>query len=198
MNHPRSAPHTRYLVGTALLAALGFVVSLFEIPMPLSPGYIKLDFSDVPALIGAFAYGPWAGVMVELVKNLVCLLQSSTGGVGQLANFTIGSAMMLIAGYIYQTKRTKQGAVFGIILGSLAMGLVAALMNYYVLLPLFSKFMPLDAIIQTYGKILPVIKTKLDIVIYNAFPFSVFKGLVCGGITLLLYKKLRPLLKGRD
>lgn len=196
MNHHRQGLPTRWIVATALLAALSFVVSLFEIPMPLSPSYIKLDFSDVPALIGAFAYGPIAGVMIELVKNLIALLTTNTGGVGQLANFSIGSAMMVVAGSVYRVKRTRKGAMIGIFFGAIAMGLMAMVMNYYVLLPLFSKFMPLDVIIETYSKILPIIKTKFDIVLYNALPFSFFKGIVCGAITMLLYKKLRPLLKG--
>ena len=88
--------------------------------------------------------------------------------------------------------------MIGGIVGSVVMGIVAALANYFILLPLFEQFMPLDQVIASFGAFIPFIKTKLDVVLYNAFPFNLLKGLVITGFTMLVYKRIRPLLKGRE
>lgn len=89
-------------------------------------------------------------------------------------------------------------ALIGGIIGSVVMGIVAALANYFILLPLFEQFMPLDQMIATFGAFIPFIKTKLDVVLYDAFPFNLLKGLVITGFTMLVYKRIRPLLKGKE
>lgn len=189
---------TRVFTGTAMLSAVAFVLSFFEFPVPLTPSFARMDLSDLPALIGAFAYGPLAGVLIELIKNLLGLLSTQTGGVGELANFLMGAAFVLPAGLIYARKKTKKNAWIGCLVGSLVMGIAAALVNYFVLLPMFSVFMPLEEVIAAFGEILPFIQTKLDVVLYNAFPFNLLKGLCISGITMLIYKKLSPVLKGRN
>ena len=192
----QSISKTRKLTVTAVLSAVAFLLAFLEFPVPLSPPFARLDLSDLPALIGAFAYGPLAGVMVELIKNLLGLMTSGTGGIGELANFIMGSSYVFTAGAIYKANKTKKMALIGGIMGSLVMGVVAAITNYFILLPLFEQFMPIDKIIASFGTFIPFIKTKLDVVIYNAFPFNVLKGLVITLITMLIYKKLRPVLKG--
>ncbi len=194
MNHDISK--TRRLTVTAVLSAVAFLLAFIEFPLPLSPSFARMDLSDLPALIGAYAYGPITGVMIELVKNLLGLMTSGTGGVGELANFIMGSSYVFTAGAIYKANKTKCMALIGGIAGSLVMGVVAAITNYYILLPLFEQFMPIDEIIESFGTFIPFIKTKLDVVLYNAFPFNVLKGLVITFITMLTYKKLRPALKG--
>ena len=149
-----------------------------------------------PALIGAFAFGPVTGVMVELVKNLLGLMTSSTGGVGELANFLMGASYVFTAGAVYKHHKTKRMALFGGVTGSIAMGIMAAITNYFILLPMFEQFMPLEEIIAAFGEFIPFIHTKLDVVLYNAFPFNVLKGLVITAVTMLIYKKLSPILKG--
>lgn len=186
----------RMLTMTAALAAVACILAFFEFPVPLSPSFARMDISDYPALIGAFAFGPLCGVFVELVKNALQLLSSSTGGVGELANFLMGASYAAVAGFIYKYNKTKKGAGLACILGSFAMGIAAAVANYFILLPLFETFMPLDQLIASFGEFLPFIKTKLDIVLYNAFPFNLLKGLVIGGFTMLTYKQIRPVLKG--
>ena len=181
---------------TAVLSAVAFLLAFFEFPVPMSPPFARMDLSDLPALIGAFAYGPLAGVLTELIKNLLGLMTSGTGGIGELANFIIGSSYVFTAGAIYKANKTKRTALTGGIAGSLVMGVAAAITNYYILLPLFEQFMPIDEIIASFGTFIPFIKTKLDVVLYNAFPFNVLKGLVITFITMLIYKKLRPVLKG--
>lgn len=189
---------TRTITSVALLSAVALVLALFEFPVPLSPSFARMDLSDFPALIGAFAFGPLAGILIELIKNLLGLFSSATSGIGELANFLMGASFVATAGLIYKRNKTKTTALVGGIAGSVVMGIVAAIANYFILLPLFEQFMPVDQIIAAFGEFLPFIKTKLDIVLYNAFPFNLLKGLLITAFTMLIYKRIRPLLKGRN
>ncbi len=189
---------TRAITVTALLSAISFVLAFLEFPVPLSPPFARMDLSDFPALIGAFAFGPVSGIMIELIKNALQLFSTSTGGVGELANFLMGGSFVLTAGLIYRAKRTKKGAWIACIVSSVVMGIVAAAANYFILLPMFEMFMPLDEVIASFAEFIPFINTKLDVVLFNAFPFNLLKGLVIGVVTMLVYKKLRPVLKGKE
>ena len=188
----------RYMVGTAMLSAVAFVLQLIELPMPLSPTFAKLDLSDLPALIGAFAYGPIWGMLVELIKNLLHLMQSATGGIGELANFLIGSALVIPAGIVYKRNKSRKTAMIGCLIGSVCMGVVAALANYFILLPLFQAFMPMEEMIAAFAEFIPIIHTKLDVILINTLPMNTLKALFVSLITMLLYKRLSPLLKGKD
>ena len=103
-----------------------------------------MDLSDLSALIGAFAYGPVSGIWIELVKNALQLLTSSTGGIGELANFIMGSSFVVTAGIIYQLRKTKKTAIIACLSASVVMGITAAIVNYFILLPMFEAFMPLE------------------------------------------------------
>lgn len=92
----------RTLSATAMLAAASYLLAFAEFPVPLSPSFAKMDLSDLPALIGAFAFGPISGLMIELIKNALQLLTTSTGGVGELANFLMGGSYAVTAGLIYR------------------------------------------------------------------------------------------------
>lgn len=187
---------TRTITITALLASISYILAFFEFPVPLSPSFARMDLSDIPALIGAFALGPATGVIIELIKNVLQLLSTSTAGIGELANFLIGASYVWIAGFIYKYKRIKKGAISAYIISSIVMGVVAMIVNYFILLPLFETFMPLDQLIASFSEFLPFIQTKLDVVLYNVLPFNVIKGLVVGLVTMVVYKKLAPVLKG--
>ena len=178
---------TRTITMTALLAAISYVLAFLEFPVPLSPSF---------ALIGTFAFGPVTGVMIELIKNILQLLSTSTGGIGELANFLMGASYVLAAGFIYKYKKTKKMARWACVISSVVMGIAAAIANYFILLSLFETFMPLEQLIASFGEFLPFIKTKLDVVLFNALPFNILKGLVIGAITMMIYKKLTPILKG--
>ena len=193
-----SIQNVRTLTMTAVLSAIAFVLAFFEFPVPLSPSFARMDLSDLPALIGAFAYGPAAGILIELVKNALQLLTSSTGGIGELANFIMGSSFVAAAGLIYKFHKTKKTVMIACLTASVMMGIVAALVNYFILLPVFEAFMPLDQLIASFGKFIPFIKTKLDVVLFNAFPFNLLKGIGISIVTMLLYKRLTPILKGRQ
>ena len=193
---PHTRLSTRALTMTALLSAIAYILAFLEFPVPLSPSFARMDFSDFPALIGAFAFGPVCGILVELVKNALQLFTTSTGGVGEFANFLMGGAYVAAAGLIYQSHKTKRTAMLACVIGSIAMGIMSAFANYFILLPLFENFMPLNELIAAFGSFLPFIHTKLDIVLLNALPFNLLKGLVIGFVTMLVYKRLSPLLKG--
>ena len=182
---------------TVMLSAVAYLLAFVEFPVPLSPSFARMDLSDLPALIGAFAFGPLSGLLVELVKNTLQLLTTSTGGIGEIANFLMGASYVVAAGAIYKHRKTKKTALLACVAASLVMGIAAALANYFILLPLFETFMPLDQLIASFGAFLPFIHTKLDIVLFNALPFNILKGLVIGGFTMLTYKRLEPVLKGR-
>lgn len=195
---PKSAAvfNARAVTVTALLSAMAYLLAFVELPVPLSPSFAKMDLSDFPALIGAFAFGSVSGLLIELVKNALQLTSTSTGGIGELANFLMGAAYVVTAGVLYKRHKTKKNAFLACIAASLAMGIAAALANYFILLPLFENFMPLEQLIASFGAFLPFIRTKLDIVLFNALPFNILKGLAIGGFTMLICKRLTPVLKG--
>lgn len=185
----------RMLTTTALLGAISSVLLFLNFALPIFPAFIKMDISDAPALIASFAVGPQYGVLVELVKNLINLTHTSTGGVGELANFTIGCAYVLPAGLIYKKNRTLRAAVRGMIVGILSLTIAAALMNYFVLIPLYSKFMPLETIISMYRAINPYADTLGKVVLMSIVPFNLLKGTITAILTFALYKRLSPILK---
>ena len=182
-----NAIRLRMFIGAAILSAMAFVLQLLEFPMPLSPSFARLDLSDLPALIGAFAYGPMWGMGIELIKNLLHLLNSTTGGIGELANFLMGCGLVFPAGLIYVRRKSRKSAIAGCVVGSVCMGIVSALANYYILLPMFQIFMPIDQIIDAFAEAIPLIHTKLDVVLLSALPMNIFKGFV---ISLLTMKAL--------
>ena len=190
------ASELRTITGVAVLSAIAFILAYFEFPVPLSPSFARMDISDLPALIGAFAYGPLAGVLIELVKNALQLTSTATAGVGELANFIMGGVFVFVAGLIYRKNKNKKTALIACLIASLAMGVTAAVVNYFVLLPAFEAFMPLSELIASFGEFMPFIKTKLDVVLFNALPFNLLKGLAISAVTMLIYKKLSPILKG--
>ena len=187
---------TRMLVSIAMLSAISYVLAFVEIQVPLSPSFAKMDLSDFPALIAAFAINPFAGVLVEAVKNGLQLMSTSTGGIGELANFLMGSALVFTAGLFYHKLKTKKRAVIGCVIGSVSMAIAAALLNYFVLLPLYSSFMPIEQVIEAFAAFIPFINTKLDVVLFNAIPFNLFKGAIISTLTILIYKRLSQILKG--
>ena len=195
-SHKASANSVRIITVTALLSAAAYALAFVELPVPLSPPYAKMDLSDFPALIGSFAFGSFCGLLVELIKNLLGLTKTSTAGIGELANFLMGTAYVVTAGMIYRFHKTKKAALLSCGAASLIMGLMAVIANYFILLPLYEAFMPLEQIIASFSKILPFIHTKLDVVLFNVFPINVLKGLIIGGLTMLTYKRLSPILKG--
>ena len=188
--------NTRRLTGIAMLSAVAGVLTYFAFPVPLMPSFIKLDFSELPALLAAFAYGPISGAAVCLVKNLVNLLHTSTGGIGTLCNFLLGVCFVVPTGLIYKTHRTRMGALIGALIGTLAMSVVSLFTNYFIVYPLYTAFMPMEAILGMYQAINPKVVTLWDALIWFNLPFTFVKGLCSVVMAFIIYKPLSPILKG--
>ena len=189
--------NVRYMTVTAMLSAVAFALMFFEFSIPfLVPSFIQMDLSELPALIGACAMGPWYGVIICLIKNLIHLLITTTGGVGELSNFILGAAFVLPAGLIYQRKKTKKNAVIGSVLGAAFMALLSVASNYFIVYPVYTAFLPMDTILAMYQEILPSADTLLKCLVIFNMPFTFVKGMLSVIITLLIYKHISPIIKG--
>lgn len=190
---------TRKIAVIGVLSAISAVLMLFEFPVPFAPPFYEIDFSELPALVGTFAYGPVAGVLIELCKILLKLLMkgTTTAFVGDLANFAIGCSYLLPASIIYLFRKTRKNAVAGCIAGTLVMTVVGTAFNAVYLLPKFAQLygMPLDAIIEMGTAINPSIHSVTSFVIMAVAPLNLLKGTTVSVMTLLIYKKLSPVLK---
>lgn len=190
--------NTKTMVKIAMLGALAAVLMFFEFPLPITPEFYKLDFSELPVIVGAFALGPIPGVLIELIKILVkfVIKGTSTGGVGELANFIVGCAFCLPAAIMYQKDHTRKGAIKGLIAGTVVMIAVGCIINAYVLLPVYAKVfgMPMEAIIGIGQKVNPKITSLSTFVMFGVAPFNLIKGILISVITLLIYKRLSPIL----
>jgi riboflavin transporter FmnP len=187
----------RKLVVTAMMAAISTVLMMLSFSVPLVPEFLKMDFSELPALITAYTFGPLYGVLVCLVKNLVNLLFTTTMGVGELCNFLLGVCFVLPAGLIYKKKKSFKGAIIGAVTGTVSMALLSLPLNYFLTYPIYMKFMPEEVILGMYRAIYPGTKSLLHALTIFNIPFTFVKGLFSVVITFLIYKRLSPLLKGR-
>ncbi|WP_430883831.1 ECF transporter S component [Fusibacter sp. JL216-2] len=186
------------MVKIALLSVISFVIMFIEFPLPLFPPFLKIDMSDIGALVGTFAFGPLAGIAIELLKNILHLMRTSTGGVGELANFIVGAALVGPAGLIYARNKTMKSALLGLGVGTLVMGLVGAFANYYILIPFYANFMPIDQIITIAQAANSLIVDLNSYILYAVIPFNILKGIVVSILTLLIYKRISPLLHGHQ
>ncbi|MBP3437248.1 MAG: ECF transporter S component [Clostridia bacterium] len=183
---------------TAMLSAVSSVLMMFlQFPIPfLIPSFIEMDFSDLPALIASFGLGPLWGVLVVLIKNVVHLLVTTTGGVGELSNFLLSSIFVATAGAVYHFFRTRKGALIGATAGALAMALVSVLTNYYVMYPIYYNFMPEEAILGAYQALLPSVDSILKSLFVFNLPFTFAKGMLNTLLAFLIYKHISSFLKG--
>lgn len=177
----------------AILSAIAFIVMIFELPIiPLFP-WLKIDLSDIPALMGAFAFGPIAGIIIELLKNVLnfFLMGTSTGGVGEFANFLIGISFVVPASIIYARKKTRKSAIIGMVVGTISIIIVGILANMYILLPLYNMHMS-GAELRTY-------------ILVGLIPINGIKAIINSVVTLMAYKRLsksifkvQPMLTAKD
>lgn len=188
---------TKTVARVGVLAAISAVLYAFVPGIPIIPPIYKLDFSTVPVLICGFAMGPWPALCVLLIKDLVGLIVSSSMGVGELADFVTGGAMMLACVLAYRYSRTKKGALIGLATGTCAMVLLSAAANYFVMIPFYVNVMhmPLETIVEMIGKVIPPVDTLPKLILLATVPFNLLKGVALSLITFALYKRLSPILK---
>lgn len=190
---------TRKMAMVGVFSATAVVLYVLDFPVPFAPPFYKLDFSEIPVLVGSFAFGPVAGVMIEFVKILLKLLLkgTDTAFVGDLANFMVGCSFILPASFLYQFKKSKKNAILGCITGTLVMTVFGTAFNAVYLIPTFAKLygMPLDVIIAMGTKIHASIDNVVSLVVMCVAPLNLVKGTSVSLITVLVYKKLSPILK---
>ena len=181
-----STTNVRKLTGTAMLGAVAAVLMYLEFPIPIMPSFVKLDVSELPALLAAYAYGPLSGIAVCLIKNLIKLPSTSTAAVGELFNFVMGS-------------KTRRSALIGAGMGALVMAVVSVPYNYFIVYPAYVVMyhLPLEAIIGMYQAINPSVDGLLACLLTFNLPFTLFKGLLDAVLCFLIYKPLSPILHGR-
>lgn len=190
---------TRKVVAVGIFSAIAAILFCVDFPVFFAPSFYKLDFSELPALIAAFAYGPVAGVLIEFIKILLKLFikGTSTAFVGELANYVIGVSFLLPASMLYQFRKTRKTALIACLVGTLCITIVGAFFNAVYLLPTFASLygMPLDAIIGMGSKINASIKDVTTFVIFAVAPLNLVKGALDSLVTILIYKKISPILK---
>ena len=190
--------NTRSIVMTALLGAVASVLMFFSFSVPFMPSFIKMDLSEMPALVAAFSMGPLSGAAVCLIKNVVNVFSTTTAGVGELSNFLLGVAFVVPAGFIYKFKKNRLGALIGSLTGSVSMAVIGLPINYFVTYPLYIKMgFPLDVIIGMYQDILPSVDGLLMCLIVFNLPFTLMRGIIDSALTFLIYKRISPLIKGK-
>ena len=202
-NKKKKTVNVRYLAATGVFAAVSTVLMMLSFSVPFMPAFIKLDFSELPALIASFSMGPVYGVAVCLIKNLINLTMTTTFGIGELSNFVLGCCLVVPAGLVYKFKKTRTSALVSALVGSLAMALVGLASNYFVMYPIYQNFMPIDVIINMYAEIFPGVATLIPgasplfncLLIFNV-PFTFMKGALVTFVTFLIYKRISPIIKG--
>lgn len=192
---------TRKIAVSGMFSAIAAVLMIFEVPIFFAPAFLKIDFSELPILIGSFAFGPVAGVFMEFVKVLLKLFikGTSTAFVGDLGNFIIGCSFILPASIYYLFNKSKKGARISCLLGTIIRTVFASIFNAVYLIPAFAVIygMPLDVILAMGTEVNPLVSgnSMLSFVIFCVAPVNLIKGGVCAVITLLVYKKISPILK---
>ncbi len=190
---------TRKVVVIGLFSAISVLLMLLEIPVFFAPGFYKLDLSDLPAVIGGFAFGPMTGVLIEFIKILLKLVIKGTGTafVGELANFVVGCSYVLPASIIYIFKKNRKTAMLACAAGTIVITIVGSSLNAFYLLPAFAALygMPIDALIGMGTAVNPAITNIFTFVLFAVAPLNLVKGAVITVVTVAVYKKLSPILK---
>lgn len=190
----------RPLAVTAMLSAVGCILMMLDFPLPmLIPSFVKMDVSELPALLASFSLGPVYGVVVCLVKNVLsAIFHGSTLGIGEVCNFALGAVFVGVAGLIYQHRKTRKSAALASLIGAVAMAVVSVPVNFFFSYPVYAAaFGGMDAIIAAYQEINPNIGSLLGCLIVFNMPFTFVKGLLTSVICFLIYKPLSPILHGR-
>ena len=194
----KSKTSIRYMARVAVLTAIASVLMLLEFPLWFAPGFYKLDVSEAVILMGGFALGPGAAILIEFLKNLINILLNgtTTAYIGEMANFITGCAFVVPAAVIYKYHKNKKGALISMITGSLSLALIGSLLNYFVLIPAFSRFynLPVEDIIGMGAAVNPLVTDLKSLVVCAVAPFNLVKGIICSVLAMLLYKRVSKIL----
>lgn len=193
---------THDLIVAAMLSAIAFILMFIEFPIPLLiPSFVKMDISDLPALLGAFALGPWYGVVISFVKNLlhIVIKGTSTACAGEIGNFMMGAVFAATAGWVYKRHKNRKSAILGAVAGAIVMALFSVPSNYFITYPAYVTFynMPLEVILGMYQAILPAADSLIKCLLIFNMPFTLVKGLLDAVICVMIYKSLSPILHGK-
>ena len=190
---------------TGIMAAMASVLMFIEFPLIfIAPDFLKFDFSNLPALIISFIFGPIYGLAVVAVKSTVHLTATTSAGIGELADFILGGVFVLTAGIIYKLKPTRKAALLGMLAATILSSAAAAILNYFFLIPFFANYFigapisvqeKIDIIIDAFSKIIPIIDNLFKAVIFSVVPFNLIKGIVISLITFFVYKRLSKIFK---
>lgn len=197
MNQENKLFSTQNLIKMGLLSSIAVLLMQVGIKLPmLFPSFLELDFSDVPAIIGILTVHPLAGIVIPLIKNLLdSLIGSTTGYVGETSNFVIGVAYLLPLIIITRKKRNFKTILIGLLLGIVTMTLTGCFTNYFIMIPLYSKFMPMDKIIQMGTILNPAITDLKSFVFLAIAPFNIFKSIAVSTIGVIVVKAMLPVMK---
>ncbi len=190
----------RPLAVTAMLSAVGCVLMMLDFPLPmLIPSFVKMDVSELPALLASFSLGPVYGMIVCLLKNLLAaLFHGSTLGIGEVCNFLMGAVFAGVAGLIYRRHKTRKTAVVAALAGAAAMAVASVPINFFFSYPVYAAaFGGMDAILAAYRELNPNMGSLLGCLLMFNMPFTFAKGVVDSLLCFLIYKPLSPILHGR-
>lgn len=191
--------NTRWIVTVAMLSAVAEILMVLDFPVPFLPPFYKIDFSELPVLIGAFSLGPVAGVVIELIKVLLNLLinGTTTQGIGEIANFLIGCSFVLPAAMLYLQEKNKKKAIIGMTVGTIACVFIGCILNAYVLLPLYATmYGGIDIIIGMGTKVNRAITGMTSFVLLATAPLNLIKCIAVSVIAAFIYKPLSRVIKG--
>lgn len=191
----KASSKTRKITLIGIFAAISTVLMFFELPLPFMPPFLKFDPSGVPILLSSILFGPSAAICVTLVKDLIHVLSTTTGGVGELADFLVMATFSIVVGLIYHKRSDAKGVALATVAGTAVCAVVGALANRFLLIPFFSKIMPLEAIFAACAEVNPAIDGLNAYILFGAIPFNLIKGLLLAVFTFLLYRKLEGFLK---
>ena len=194
----KSKTSIRYMARVAVLTAIASVLMLWEFPLWFAPGFYKLDISEAVILMGGFALGPGAAILIEFLKNLINILLNgtTTAYIGEMANFITGCAFVVPAAVIYKYHKNKKSALISMVAASLSLMVIGSLLNYFVLIPAFSRFynLPVEDIIGMGAAVNPLVTDLKSLVVWAVAPFNLAKGVICSTLAMLLYKRVSKIL----
>ncbi|EPI39992.1 ECF transporter S component [Enterococcus faecalis] len=183
------------MVSIAMLAAIGTVLQFVAFPIMPAFSFLKIDFSDIPILLGMFLYGPLAGVITAFVRSLLHLFLTGLAPqnmVGDFASFLASSIFTLPIFYFFGKKKNiRTNRIVGLVSGILALTIFMSIANYFVITPIY---------LQLYGVTTQqFLGTSLaSYVAIGIVPFNLIKGLLVSGVFLVLHAKLLPWLSKKQ